>query len=154
MDNNYFHDKIRKTIEACSYPFYVVKPNHDIACTCTCHSTKEPDPKCKKCLGTGYKITIKIIKGASDEEVKGGASLNVKSTRILKNYYILAKYPMKEDDYIVDDGVVYYVYRNTMCRGLLGEKTHQELIAAKVTNNQTDIINNFNEIINKRRRKK
>lgn len=75
MDNQYFHDKIRKTIEECSYKFFIVIPDLERACTCTCHSTKTANPKCKKCLGTGYRITIKTIEGASDEEVKGGATL-------------------------------------------------------------------------------
>lgn len=154
MDKQYYHDNIVKVIEAFSYKFYVVIPDHSVACSCTCHTTKDPDPTCKKCLGTGYRITIKQIKGASNEELKAGNSLSPQSSRVVKNYFILAKYPLKENDYIIDENEIYYVFRNTLCRGLEGEKTHQELIAARLNNNHDVILNNFNEIINKSKRKK
>ena len=154
MNREHFHNKIKDTIEECSYDFFVVQPNKHIACTCTEHSTKQADPECKKCLSTGYKITIRKIHGACNDELKGGNSLGSESSKIIRNYFINSKYKVHDDDLIIDKDEVYYVFRTARMRALKGYETHQEVTAVKKTIDHNKILNNFNTIIKRHASKK
>lgn len=154
MDKKYFHDMIIKTIETCSYKFYLVQQDFDVACTCTEHSTKQADYKCKNCLGTGYKIRIKTLEGASQDELKGGATLGERSARLIKNYFMKPKFKLTEKNLIIDDDTVFYVHRIQKRRGFDGEYVYQEVMAAKQTNYHNTILNNFKEILNNSKKKK
>ena len=147
MNRDYFHKKIIDTIEECSYNFYVVQPNKNISCTCTEHATKQPDTECKKCLGTGHKITIRRFRGACNDVLKGGASLGAESSKIIKNYFVNMKYPLHEDDLIIDGNEVFYVFRISHMKALKGVETHQEVTAVKKTIDHSKILNNFYNII-------
>ena len=111
-----FEQGILNSIERCSYDFYTVHPDKNYICTCTEHATKQPDKKCKKCLGTGYRIKIYTARGGCNETMKGGAIMSTQTTSITRMYYIPYKYKLQEDDLIIDDntneviqGNVYYV---------------------------------------------
>lgn len=154
MDNDSFHASINITIDKCSYKFYVVRPNKEIKCTCIDHTTKQPDVECKKCLGTGYKIIIKMMYGASNEEMKGGVTRGVKASQIIKNYFISNKYKIFVDDLIIDEDEIYYAFRIEDMKGLKGVKTHQEVMCIKKMNGHTKALQNFKDIIAKNKSKK
>lgn len=150
MSYDNFSEKIQKVIDECSYPFFIVQQDFNKLCTCISEGTSQSDPACRKCLGTGYKVKIKIAKGASYEEMKiGGASISVKNSRIIKHYYIKPEYKIFQDNYIIDNNEVYYVYRVTAKRGIRNEYTHQEIIASLHVNDHDIILNNCLAVIKK-----
>lgn len=151
MDKVYFDKKIRETIEECSYPFYVVNPIKSVRCTCVDLQTNEANPNCINCLGTGYKISIKKIKGASNEVSKnisgrGGVRGNLAES-VSRNYFIDHKYPISEDALFVDDNQVWYVYRIFDMKALSGKCTHYEIQANLKKNDHDITLKNFKKIM-------
>lgn len=149
MKAELFKQKILNMIETCSSNFFVVKRDTRIQCDCVDHATKQPVASCKKCLGTGYKVSIKKMRGACYEEMKGGATLSSKTSRIMRTYYIDPSNTIAENDYIVDHNEVYYVYRIAVMRGLEGEITHKQVTAVLKSEDHDKIFKNFITIINK-----
>ena len=144
-----FEQGILNSIERCSYDFYIVHPDKNYICTCTEHATKQPDKKCKKCLGTGYIIKIYTARGACNETMKGGAIMSTQTTSITRMYYIPYKYKLQEDDLIIDDNTIYYIFRLEKKKAIKGDITHYEVTATKRNGDHTIAINNFNNIIDK-----
>lgn len=150
MSYDKFTEKIQKAIEECSYPFFVVQQDFNKKCPCVDASTGEADPNCKKCLGTGYKVKIKISHGASYEEMKvGGSSMSAKNSRVVKHYYTNRNCDLKQDNYIIDENELFYVYRISNLKGIHNEYTHQEIMAALHVNDHDVILRNCLEVINK-----
>jgi hypothetical protein len=148
MQTAVFTDKIKQTIEQCAYNFFVVQQDENFKCSCVNHSTKQPDPACKKCLGTGFKVKIKKMRGACYEEMKGGATLSSKTSRIMRTYYVDNKYDFWENNYIIDRGQIYYVYRSAILVGLGGEITHKQVTSVLKTEDHDKVLKNFMHIIN------
>lgn len=149
MNSNIFNNRIEKTIDECSYKFYIVKPDRSMFCACINHTTKQPNGECKICLGTGFKISIKMYKGASNEEFKGRLSIGPDATQITRKYFVRNKYKVNEMDLIIDEDNIFYVERIEKMRGLKGIYTHQEITAIKLKNDHNIKLNNFKEILNK-----
>lgn len=59
----YFDENIIALIDMLEYDMYVVQPDPSIDCVCKNYDTKQGDPRCPRCLGTGQKIKIRKIKG-------------------------------------------------------------------------------------------
>ena len=59
----YFDENILKLIDLLEYDMYIVEPNPKIDCVCKDYDTKQGNPLCPRCLGTGQKIKIRKIKG-------------------------------------------------------------------------------------------
>lgn len=153
MKRAYFDRKIKEQIEACSYDFYIVNPIKDVKCTCVDIKTNQAEPKCINCLGTGYKISIKKIRGASNEVLKNisgkGGVRGSLAEAIVRNYFIDKKYPVSEDALIIDNNLVFYVYRIADMKGLEGVETHYEIQANLKKNDHNVILNNFKKIMEK-----
>lgn len=152
MDNNYWHSRIEGTIDKCSYEFYVVHPIESIKCTCVNQATKQADPTCINCLGTGNKIKIRKIKGASNDlevmvagkGVRGSAAQTVGRTYFIKN-----KYPIGDTDMIIDKDEIFNVYRVFKKRGMEGYMTHNQVTAVPKRNDHAIVLQNFRKIMKK-----
>ena len=150
MDNKYWNQRIRDTIETCAYEFYVIHPIKEVQCTCVNHSTKQADPKCKMCLGTGHKIRIRKIKGAANDIEANSSSKNSKGSTALtvaKTYFIDSKYPIDDEDLIVYDDEVMYVFRIYTMKGLNGEVTHNQVTAYPLRADHKITLQNFRELM-------
>lgn len=154
MEANVFVSKARKVIDKCSYEFYVVNTDQEVKCSCTMMASNQSDPRCPKCLGTGYRIIIRKGKGASGDELKGASTLGARSSRVIKNYFIKDGFVPNEKDLIVDNSEIFYVHRVQRRRSIEGIYSHSEIVAAKLTNAHDEVLNNFNNIINKHRKSK
>lgn len=153
MNSKYFANRIRDIIEKCSFDFYVVQQDNNIICPCFNPDTKQADTSCTRCLGTGHKITIRKYRGACISDTKSSQGMNTETSRITKTYYMDIKYNMQENNYIIEDDSVYYVYKIEKKRGLDGIFTHQQILAVKVTHDHDLILNNFYKIIDKHNKK-
>lgn len=150
MDSKLFKNKILKMIEECSSNFFLVEQDKRIQCSCLNHTTRQPNASCPKCLGTGYKVIIKKSRGACWEEMKGGATLSSKTSRIVRTYYMDAKYSIAENNLIIDRNEVYYVYRIAVMRGLDGEITHKQVTSVLKSEEHDKILKNFMKVIDKK----
>lgn len=150
MDREHFTKMIKDTIDVCAFNFFIIQQDFKIKCSCLDHNTKQPDEDCMKCLGTGYKCTIKKCKGACNDELKGGATLSSRSARIVRNYFIDEKCPIHDNNLIVDRNEIFYVYRVEKMKGIYDLNTHQEVTATLVTNGHDKKLNNFYKVINKK----
>lgn len=153
QNRDHYHEMIQKTIDECSYKFYQIIPDLNFKCTCVHHPTKQADPECPKCLGTGHRITIKMIYGAANDEMKGSTSLGLESSRIIKEYFVSKRFEIHPDDMFIDNDDVYYVFRIEKLRGLKGTHTHNEVTCVKRTNDSKKALANFNKIIAKHKKK-
>ena len=150
MKGTVFSQKIKDIIEACSYNFFIVQQDENFQCSCVNHSTKQPDATCKKCLGTGYKVKKKKIRGACNEKMIGGETLSKKTSRITKTFYVDCKYDIYENNLIIDNNEIYYIYRTSIIRGIEGIQTHKEITSVLKTENHDKVLKNFLYIINKK----
>lgn len=150
MDNNYFNQRIRDTIEKCAYEIYVVHPIAEVTCTCINHSTKQADPKCKMCLGMGNKIKIRKIKAAANDIEANAAGKGTRGSAaiaVAKTYFMDAKYPITDNDMIIDENEVLYVFRVYTMKGMEGVVTHNQVTAFPVKNDRRVTLKNFKELM-------
>jgi hypothetical protein len=150
MNSDLFVKKIVAMIEECSANYFLVKKDERVRCDCVDHTTRQPFAGCKKCLGTGYKVSIKKIRGACFEEMKGGATLSSKTSRIIRTYYTTVDVQLSENDFIIDQGEVYYVYRIATLRGLDGKATHKQITTVLKSEDHDKIYKNFKAIVDKK----
>lgn len=152
-NKDHFHKMIEKVIDECSYRMYQIIPDINIQCTCVDHASKQADPECPKCLGTGFKIVIKIIYGAANDEMKGSTSLGLESSRVIKEYFISKRFQVHPDDMFIDGDDLYYVFRIEKLKGLKGTYTHNEVTCVKRTNDSKKALNNFYKILENHKKK-
>lgn len=99
LDQDAFDTRIQDLIRMFEYPVYLIHPDKKINCTCQNFDTKQGNPKCKTCLGTGKKITIQIIQAAVQPCIVSDSEYHKEAGRI---YYTRTEYPVKKYDIIVD----------------------------------------------------
>lgn len=63
-----FNKNLRDIIQKIEYPMYIVQQDYRYTCTCNDIASKQGNADCPKCLGTGYKIKIRKIKGVWQPE--------------------------------------------------------------------------------------
>lgn len=157
MNNDYFHQRIKETIEQCAYEFYVIHPIEEVSCPCTNHTTKQPDPKCSKCLGTGYKIKIRKIKGASNEiPTNIGASRNMRGAAVEaegRTYFVDEKYTIDRSDLIIDGEDILHVYRKFRMKAFKGTSTHFQIETLPKRNETSAMLKNFKAIMERHKNK-
>ena len=95
----YFDENIQALITMLEYDMWLVAPDKHIDCVCKNFTTKQGDPSCPKCLGTGYKIRVKKIKGVRQPTVTLSAQLPVKTETGV--FFFKVDYKIKDDDLIV-----------------------------------------------------
>lgn len=54
-----YNEMARSIIDKFSEDVFLIYVNRDITCTCRKEGSGHPEPRCKRCLGTGYKIKIR-----------------------------------------------------------------------------------------------
>ena len=144
-----FNKGILDMIETHSYEFYVVVRDLNIQCTCVTHATGQGDVKCHKCLGTGYKITIKKIKGAA-QDTQLPPTFRSDKFLVARNYYIPSNEILKDDDLIVDNGSVFVVFEYQQMLGIKGTIPYRKISSTKRKFDAKIFFNNFNKIISRR----
>jgi hypothetical protein len=103
-----FNNNILNILERLSYDFYYIQRNTDVRCTCAKHETSQADPNCPICLGTGYKITVRTVHGASQDSQ---VPTTIRSDKFIvaRNYYIPNKFTIQINDIIVDDDEMHMI---------------------------------------------
>lgn len=142
---NKFNQSIKNIIKKFEYEFFVIQQNFEVRCTCHDFSTKQGEPSCKKCLGTGYKIKIKKIKGASEDRKITYRNLALEERSVAYTYFIDEKYPIYEDNIIVDGELALVAYR--VERSKTTEAVYSKCLAVQKKSDSNLLLRMFKDIV-------
>ena len=137
------------------YYFYIVKCVPGTQCKCVNHTTKAPDPTCKKCLGTGRKIKIQRVFGTIreiKERESDASTFTVSSTP--KIIYLKGNHIIHKDDLVIDSEDVYHVLACQHHRGERGEFAFTRLVCPYVKSNIKHLLVNFKELLREHKLRK
>ena len=95
----YFDENIIALIDLLEYDMWLVLPDFHVKCVCQNFETKDGNKFCPYCLGTGYKVKIKKIKGVRQPDSLEGMYGKYKTE--FGVYFFKNEYPVKEKAYIV-----------------------------------------------------
>lgn len=147
-----FNDGIRNMIKKFDYEFNIVRQDFNNPCACVDFVTKQPDPACKKCLGTGYRVTIRKIRGASQDS-HGSFKNNSTEERIsASSYYIDGKYDISTENIIIDAGVPLVSHRVEVKRTANREIVYRKVYAVMKKGNPQLFMENYNRALKGDRR--
>ena len=96
-----FDQKIKDIIETWEYEMYLIHPDSRINCTCQDKTTRQGDPKCPNCLGTGKKIYISKIKANRQPYVLTDPRYATNNASDAAVYYSRDIYKIQKNDIIV-----------------------------------------------------
>lgn len=143
-----FNKAVLKIIDMMSHPFFIVQQDFDVKCTCVTDTTVHADPACPRCLGTGFKIKIREIDGASQDTDIPAAMRAGMEIIIARNYYVPAKWGgFKKDNIIVDGDKVLFVYQPWEGRSFKNELVYHKLISITKKLDTKVFLQNFNAIV-------
>lgn len=143
---------IMNIIDMYSKDQYLVTRNENIRCTCTEHSTSQANADCPKCLGTGYKITIRKIKAAAQDTKLPSTSFKGKSLTVTRNFFVPRKYSMLKDDIIVSYGIPFFVVEIQELISLEGSLPYNKATTVKKQFDANVFMTNFNRIVSGKNR--
>lgn len=140
---------INSVIDRYGYNFYVIKRIQNIDCKCVDPMTKEADPNCKKCLGTGKKIKIYKVFGVG-REIKSAETYRSSESGTVtpKVFYIKGSFYLNKEDLIVDSEDVFAAFNIQYHRGEHGAPGFTRAIAPMKKFDKSKFIKNFKEILN------
>lgn len=142
-----FDQNILAIIEKLAYPFFLVRQNLSIKCTCTKAGTGQPLSGCPRCLGTGFKIKIVEIRGASQESTMPTTMREGSGFVIAKSYYVSHDYPIAKDNIIVDGDQCYFVYQKNDLTSFHGNKVYQKCLGMAKKTDVEQFMSAFNKIV-------
>ena len=138
----------QEVIDTWSYDFWVVKKINNTKCKCVDPTSKEPNPKCKLCLGLGYKIKIYKVTGASRETTEFESLRAEFPTVTPKIFYIKNKLFIDKQDLIKDKENIYSIYAIQFHRGLNGEFKFTRCVCPTLKLDNKAVLQNFKELLN------
>jgi hypothetical protein len=141
--------KIRSVIKKFSYPVWFVLRDQNTNCTCVDFTTKQPDPKCKRCLGTGKKIKLVRVNAAHQNEdiSMRGDGLGYGEKVVAGNYYTLTEVDASPEDIIVDGSdvdVLQHIYSE---RTNSTNPIYYKHSTAPMKSNTMTFLKNFKEVL-------
>ena len=139
---------VKTLIDRYGYYAYLIRLNKAIKCECVNPSTKESNPKCKKCLGTGYQIRISKIFMASREATEQEASIIQSFGITPKICYLKGFVDVHKDDIIVDSENVYNIFTFQHHRGVSGYQAFTRCICPDMKLNKSTFLKLFKEVLN------
>lgn len=143
-----FDKNLRQVIKEFAYDMYVVQQYNDVQCTCIDPVSKQGDPNCQKCLGRGFKIVIKKIKGV--KQLTNSVSFRTRGTSEKVNtpvFYFDADYPVKAGNLIIDRDEVYVLQAPDVKYSDNRNVVYYISAGVPVKAHAKTILQNFNKIV-------
>ena len=142
-----FNNSIDDILDIMSHDAFWIHLYQDVKCTCIDHTSQNPDPKCKKCLGTGCKIKIVKVQTTTDD-VDNKAMLTLGERIVMhKIFYLKADWELSLNDLIVEDGDVYYVFQKIEGHSFHEHHVFNKYICPHKKLDSQIFLKNFNEIV-------
>lgn len=141
--------KIQSVIKKYSYPMWLIIQDTDVDCTCVDFTTKQADPNCKKCLGTGHKIMLRHINMAhqnSRVSIKGN-DVGTSEYTIFPVFYALTDAKCKMEDLVIDGEGVFVVQHYYAEHSNESSPVYYKIEAMPKKNNAPLLLKNFKELI-------
>lgn len=142
-----FNKMIESVIEHIEGEIFIINLDKNIKCICIKEGSGEADIKCPYCLGTGYKIKIKKAKGACQESKLASTVRETTSVVITKTFYVKAKYHIHQDDLIVSNDEIFYVYETKKLKSKGNVDIYMQHLCIDKKYDAKVFFNNFNKII-------
>lgn len=142
------YNTMKRVIERYGYNFYVIKRFTNIKCNCVDSTTKDANPSCPHCLGTGYKIKIQKVHGCIREQKEREISIAQNLSSSPKVVYIEGLLRLEKDDMVIDDEAIYHITSLQWHRGEKGEPGFTRCICPFTKSNDAVFIKNFYKLIN------
>lgn len=147
-DMKWIDKGILSIIKKFEYDMFVVNVNQDILCVCRDFTTKQGDPNCKLCLGTGKKIKIRKARAASMDSSASFKNYGMDEKSLATIFYMDPKYIINDGDLIVDGDTPMIANRVEKKRGTNKERIYNQCFCITMKTSPTVFIKNFKEIIN------
>ena len=147
-------ETVKRVLKRYGYYFYVIKRFPNIKCSCLDPVTKDSNPNCPKCLGTGSKIKIYKVFGCLREAKEREISIAQNMSASPKIAYIKGLHRYEKDDIIVDDENVYHIAALQWHKGEKGEFAFTRAICPFTKGGDASFIRNFYKIINEHKIRK
>lgn len=135
-------------IDRYGYYAYLIRLNKSIKCNCHNPITKDADPACKKCLGTGFKITISRVFLASREVNEQESNKIQGFSATPKIMYLKGYVEVNKDDIIVDSENAFTVLERQHHRGTHGYQAFTRCVSFDMKLNKALFIKMFKEVLN------
>lgn len=135
-------------IDRYGYYAYLIRLNKSIKCNCMNPVTKDADCKCKKCLGTGYKIHISKVFLASREVNEQESNKIQGFSATPKIMYMKGYVEVHKDDIIVDTENAFTVLETQHHRGTSGYQAFTRCVCPDMKLNKSLFIKLFKEVLN------
>jgi hypothetical protein len=142
------HTTVNLLIDRYGYYQYIVKLNKSLLCECVNPSTKEADPYCKKCLGTGHHIKIIKVFGASREGREYESDRTQAFAVTPKIFYFKGNLNIGKDDILIDSENVYIIYSYQHHRGVKGHQAFTRCVCPDLKLNKMIFLKMFKEVLN------
>lgn len=144
-----YNKKIRYVMDNVQKDIYIINLFKENKCTCLHSGSSEPNPRCKKCLGTGYRIKIKKAKGVLQDSDLASTIRSSSQTIVAKNCYLLEEYSIGIDDLIISEDYILLVNEIKEYRSRDNEVIYRRCFCVDKKYYTEDFINNFNAIVHK-----
>jgi hypothetical protein len=143
-----FDKRVLDMLKKFMHDVFIIQLDPVVKCTCVNFTTKQPDPSCKRCLGTGKKINIKTISAASQDTNVPPMIRPSTEVVIARNYYFsLQDIRLKDNDLIVDDEEIFFCYQSQILRSFKGSEVYQKCLTIEKKLDSKILLKNFNEIV-------
>lgn len=149
-NKNEWNRMVEQIIEGFSTDLYHIALDKSFKCTCYPPQTSShvgADPKCPRCLGTGYKIKIRKITGAYQQtDIPNTTKENVNFSMGV-DFYIKEKYKVRRDDIIVTEDSVYVAREVKRLRSFNSKEIYAKINSTSKKYNMDIFYKNFLKIV-------
>lgn len=144
-------EKIISVIHQYEYPMWFIIRDNLVDCTCVDYHTKQADPHCKKCLGTGKKIRAVRMKAAhqNDKISMRGDGIGGSEYNIIPVFYSLNDAGARENDLVVDGDEVFIIQHYYAEHSNESKPVYYKLEGANKKNNRELFLKLFHEAMEK-----
>lgn len=100
----WFDKNIKKPIDLFSHPIWFIIADPEVICPCVDHVSKQANPSCSLCFGTGKKVQLIRVNAAHQNNRISlrGTGIGFSEIDVVNVYYTHAETAIKNGDIIVD----------------------------------------------------